>query len=496
MILKVPLLYNTAARSKQPLETLQPERVMLYCCGPTVYARAHIGNLRTYIFEDLLCRTLRLLGYTVKHVMNVTDIGHLSEDTDDGEDKIVRSAREQHTTVTAISKHFTECFFEDADLLNIARPTVVCKATDHIADMISLVEKLERQGYAYHAGANVYFDTSRFPRYGDLAGLDLDKQQSGARVAVDPNKRSPHDFVLWFTQSKFERHAMRWDSPWGVGYPGWHLECSAMSMRWLGDRFDIHCGGVDHIPVHHTNEIAQSESIVGAPWVRYWLHGEFLIMNSSKMAKSRSGAVTLPDLIQQGYHPLDYRYLCLGAHYKSQLQWSQSAMQSARRARQKLSDIAQDLLQKCGSIPQAPNETELSAAAARYYRGGISAVADNLNSPQLLAQIWGLCKDRALSHREQLTLLLFFDRALALSLETVDSSLNEATPEDTALVETLVTQREEARQRRDWKSADAIRARLSEMGVEVQDSAHHSTWKRTQPARANPKEGTEPPTRT
>ncbi len=483
MILKVPHLYNTATRSKEPLKTLQEGEVLLYCCGPTVYARAHIGNLRTYIFEDLLCRTLRLLGYQLRHVMNITDIGHLSGEGDDGEDKIVSSARQQGTTVGAIAQRFMDLFFADADSLNIKRPSIVCRATDHITDMINLIQRLLDCQLAYRKGGNVYFDTARFPQYGAMAHLNLQMQQAGARVAIDSNKRSEHDFVLWFTKSKFEKQAMRWKSPWGMGYPGWHIECSAMSMRWLGEQFDIHCGGVDHIAVHHTNEIAQSEGAIGRPWVRYWLHGEFLLMGQEKMAKSQGGTVSLDDLSKIGFDPLDYRYLCLGAHYRRQLHWSHQTMYSAQQARHKLQHHAQDLLQRCGTAVTLQSE-ELSALAARYYQNGIDALVDDLNAPQLLAQLWGICRDRGLAASEQLALILHFDQVLGLSLGK--ARLSHSQEEDQAEIETLIAKRNEARQKKDWSTADAIRHQLAARNVILEDSSEGTLWRRESVVASSP----------
>ena len=263
--------YNTMSRKTEIFEPIEPMKVKMYACGPTVYNYAHIGNLRTYIFEDLLKRLFLHAGYEVNHVMNITDVGHLTGDNDDGEDKMVKSSRESSRTVREIADFYTNAFFNDTDRLHILRPTTACKATDHIDDMIALIQTLEKKGFTYEAGGNIYFSIDRFPEYGRLARLDSQQLQAGARVSVDGNKRNPHDFVLWFTRSKYENHVLLWDSPWGKGYPGWHIECSAMSMKYLGSHFDIHCGGIDHIPVHHTNEIAQSEAASGEKWVDYWL---------------------------------------------------------------------------------------------------------------------------------------------------------------------------------------------------------------------------------
>ena len=301
----------------------------MYCCGPTVYLDQHLGNLRTYLFEDVLRRTLEDCGYEVSHVMNVTDVGHLTDDGDEGEDKMIKSARASGLTVQQIAEQYTVQFFRDCEALQIMRPTVVCKATEHIPEMIALVERLTERGHTYQAGGNVFYDISTFSEYGQMAGLDLEELQAGARIQVDANKRRPHDFGLWFTKSKFERQAMLWDSPWGRGYPGWHIECSAMSMRYLGEQFDIHCGGIDHIPVHHTNEIAQSDGATGVPSVRYWVHGEFLVIDGARMAKSGGNLATLTQLVDRGFEPLDYRYFFLGAHYRDQHTFSAEGMVGA-----------------------------------------------------------------------------------------------------------------------------------------------------------------------
>ena len=338
--------FNSLSRSLEDFQPLHEGKVSFYACGPTVYNYAHIGNLRAYVFEDLLRRTLEYLGYDVRHIMNITDVGHLTGDNDDGEDKMLKQSRESGKTVWDIAGYYTEAFFRDTDRLNIERPSVSCAATDHIEDMINLIKRIEANGYTYAAGGNVYFDTEKFEGYGKLALLDRQEQQAGARVDVDKNKRHPRDFVLWFTQSKFENHIMLWDSPWGKGYPGWHIECSAMSMKYLGDQFDIHCGGIDHIPVHHTNEIAQSEAATGKKWVNYWLHNEFLLMDSGKMSKSKGGFLTLQSVMDEGFHPLDYRYFLLGAHYRTQLHFSFNNLKAARSARLSLEDKIRGLLKQ------------------------------------------------------------------------------------------------------------------------------------------------------
>jgi cysteinyl-tRNA synthetase len=290
-------LYNTLGRDRQIFEPREAGKVGFYGCGPTVYNYAHIGNLRAYVTHDILTRTLRRQGYEVTHVMNITDVGHLSGDNDEGDDKMVKSAGERGKSVLEVADFYTRAFFNDTERMNIIRPTVVCKATEHVADMIALIKKIEAKGFTYSAGGNLYFDISKFPSYGDLALLRPDEKKV-SRTEVDENKRNPYDFVLWFTKSKFENQALVWDSPWGRGYPGWHIECSAMSIKYLGEQFDIHAGGIDHVPIHHTNEIAQSEAATGKkPWVKYWVHNEFLVLDRGKMSKSAGGFLTLQSLI-------------------------------------------------------------------------------------------------------------------------------------------------------------------------------------------------------
>ncbi|GAB4371615.1 MAG: cysteine--tRNA ligase [Spirochaetales bacterium] len=461
--------FNTMGRTVMPFIPLEPGKVGMYTCGPTVYNFAHIGNLRTYLFEDFLRRTLEYAGFTVTHVMNVTDVGHLTDDADEGEDKIVKSSRETGRSVWDIARMYTEAFFHDIDRLNIERPTIVCKATDHIPEMIELVKRLEERGYTYEAGGNIYFDIDKFPDYGKLAQLDLQELKAGARIEVDSNKRNPHDFVLWFTRSKFEHQAMLWDSPWGRGYPGWHLECSAMSMKYLGDQFDIHCGGIDHIPVHHTNEIAQSEAASGkSPWVRYWLHGEFLVIDREKMSKSKGGFLTLDRLIEEGFDPLDYRYFCLGGHYRSQLQFSFDALKAAQSARRSLVDrISQWEVKKDSSGSFSPG-----SKAALYRSQFQQHLANDLNTPQTLADLWAVVKDGELTELEKFALVEEMDRVLGLRL--TEQEEEQLDPE----LEALIRDREQARKNRDFARADEIRNLLKEKGIILEDTSKGTRWKR------------------
>jgi cysteinyl-tRNA synthetase len=451
---------------------IQPGVVTLYTCGPTVYDYAHIGNLRTYVFEDVLRRVLERAGYLVRHVMNVTDVGHLTDDADTGEDKMEKSAREKARSVWDIAAHYTEAFFRDFGEMSCREPQTVCRATEHIPEMIALIRRLEERGYTYSAGGNLYFDISRFPSYGRLALLDQQDLRAGARIAVDASKRNPHDFALWFTRSKFSHQSMLWDSPWGRGYPGWHIECSAMSMKYLGEQFDIHCGGIDHVPVHHTNEIAQSEAATGKPWVRYWVHGEYLLMGHAKMAKSAGTFVTLTTLKERGYHPLDYRYLLLTAHYRSQLQFSFDALDGAKNARRNLRDRVARLKQQVeddgGARPDA------DSAAGPYLERFRDHAENDFDMPQALSQMWGLVKDESVGAAARLGALQEMDAILAVGLWPVESPA--LVLEDSVLERIRV--REEARQLRDFALADLIRRELLDQGIVLEDTAEGVRWRK------------------
>jgi cysteinyl-tRNA synthetase len=469
-------LYNTLGRELQEFTPINPGKVGFYGCGPTVYNYAHIGNLRTYIFEDVLVRTLKSLGYEVKHVMNVTDVGHLSGDDDTGEDKMVKSAQERGKSVLEIASFYTDAFFADTERLNIRRPTVVCKATEHIAEMIELIKRIEVKGHTYQAGGNLYYDVKTFPSYGDLALLNIDDLKAGARIEIDENKRNPADFALWFTKGKFENQALVWDSPWGTGYPGWHIECSAMSMKYLGESFDIHAGGIDHIPIHHTNEIAQSEGATGKKWVNYWLHGEFLVVEKGKMSKSKGGFLTLQTLIDAGYESLDYRYFALGAHYRSQLQFSYEALDSARASRKSLVDRVIALKEKAGSFDASSQA--LSPKAKAYLEAFSGHLCQDLATPRALAELWGLLRDAEVPPSEALAAAYKMDEVLGLSLSESKKPEGPAVdPAFAAGVDSLVAERVAAKKSKDWARADAIRAELKSKGVLLEDGASGTTWR-------------------
>ena len=463
-------LYNTLGRAIQEFQPIDNSEVGLYCCGPTVYNYAHIGNLRTYVFEDILRRALEYAGYKVNHVMNITDVGHLTGDQDDGEDKMEKSARETGKTPEEIAAFFTDAFFNDIDRLNIVRPKTACAATRHIGNMIALIKRLEQKGYTYISGGNVYFDTSKFEKYGEMALLDRQKLKAGARIAVDENKKNPADFVLWFTNSKFENHIMQWDSPWGKGYPGWHVECSAMSMKYLGESFDIHCGGIDHIPIHHTNEIAQSEAATGKKWVNYWVHGEFLLMDKQKMAKSAGNFLTLQSLVDKGYEPLDYRYFCLGGHYRSQLVFNFQSLDAARSARMNLNERISMLKSESGE----EGDGNLSDAAAAYLQRFDESILNDINVPKALAELWQLLKDGSVSSGNKLYIALQMDRVLGMKLDEIKAPAAELSEEEMAVVK----ERETARAEKDWKRADVLRNKLLEMGIEIKDTPSGTEWKK------------------
>lgn len=464
-------LYNTLNRQLEIFSPIVENEVRIYTCGPTVYNYAHIGNLRTYIFEDILRRIMNYAGYTVTHVMNVTDVGHLTGDDDEGEDKMLKSSRESGRSVWEIAQYYTDAFFQDTDKLNILRPHTACRATEHIQDMINLIKKLETNGHTYTAGGNVYFSIDTFPEYGKMAGLKLDDMQSGARIEIDTSKKNPKDFVLWFTKSKFENQVMIWDSPWGRGYPGWHIECSAMSMKYLGPHFDIHCGGTDHINVHHTNEIAQSEAATGTKWVNFWLHGEFLIDDSGKMSKSKGDFLTLSYLIKKSYDPLDYRYFCMGAHYRSQLQFSFAALDAAKNARLNLKERIRILQDRCGSV-QGDN---LSKRADDYVKLFEEHIGKDLNVSRGLADLWQVIKDQLLPEQEKLYIIKQMDSVFGLSLlDFTNDDLNN----DSKEVDSLISERTIARKNRNFSRADEIRDILQAMGIDIKDTPEGTTWRK------------------
>ena len=451
-------LYNSLARRKEEFKPVQPGAVGLYTCGPTVYNFAHIGNLRTYIFEDILKRVLQYTGYRVKHVMNITDVGHLTGDRDMGEDKMEKGALREGRTAWEIAEFYTRAFKTDIENLNILPPDIWIKATDTIDDQIELIETLEQRGYTYSTGDGVYFDTARFKDYTKLSHQKLESLQEGARVEKNPEKRNPTDFALWKFSPQGVQRQMEWDSPWGVGFPGWHIECSAMSMKFLGDQLDIHCGGSDHIDVHHTNEIAQSEAATGKNFFNCWMHGAFLIIaGGKKMAKSEGNFLTLDHaFIKAGIHPLVYRFAAFQTHYRKPMEYSDESVQAARNG---LSHLQNQVREIAGGGVDPEN-----MISAEHQNKFLEAVNDDLNMPRALAAVQGLLKS-SISDRQKYTTILDFDRVLGLDLDTLDQ------PEDLpSEVKELVEERQRAREAREWEASDRLRDEIQALGYMVQDT--------------------------
>ena len=466
-------LYNSLSHTKEEFVPHEPGKVSMYTCGPTVYHFAHIGNLRSYIMEDVLEKFLRYDGYDVTRVMNITDVGHLASDADTGEDKMVKGAQREHKTVMEIAKFYTDAFFSDCKKLNIKYPDVVQPATGMIDDYIKVISSLLDKGYAYPAGGNIYFDTSKLKQYYVFNDHDEENLAVGVRDSVeeDQNKRNKADFVLWFTKSKFEDQALKWDSPWGVGYPGWHIECSCISMKYLGEYLDIHCGGIDNAFPHHTNEIAQSEAYLGHPWCRYWMHVHHLNTNTGKMSKSKGEFLTVSLLEEKGYDPLVYRLFCLQSHYRKGLVFSWENLDNARAAYDKLvSRVA--ALSGDGDVDQAA----VAAARAAF----IEAVGNDLNTSLGVTAAYDALK-ADVSDATKRAVIADFDQVLGLDLLGRAAALKEkeaAPVEGAEEIEALIAQRSQAKKEKNWAQADAIRDQLKAMGVEIKDTPNGVEWKR------------------
>ncbi|TVQ84208.1 MAG: cysteine--tRNA ligase [Micavibrio sp.] len=455
-------LYNTLTRKKEPFEPLEAGKAGIYSCGPTVYAYAHIGNMRAYVFADILRRIFDYAGYDVHHVMNITDVGHLTSDADEGEDKMEIGKRRENLDAWGLAEKYTEAFFDHAEKLNILKPHIVCKATDHIPEQIDMIRKLEAGGYTYVTDDGVYFDTAKFDRYGDMAKLDIEGLQSGRRID-DSGKKNKTDFALWKFSPEGSKRDMEWDSPWGKGFPGWHIECSAMSSKYLGEQFDIHTGGIDHIPVHHTNEIAQSECATGkAPFVKYWLHCEFLSMDDSvKMSKSKGDVFTVDTLIEKTYDPLALRYLYLTSHYRNPLKFSYHSLDAAAATLKKL------MRQIAGLSKSAEENAQLSEKAQDYLRRFTTAICDDLNTAVALAELHAVMSDKDLSDAEKYALATKFDPVFGFGFADVqEEAQSDAPPEILDLVE----KREAARHSKNWAEADRLRAAIAEKGYVVEDT--------------------------
>lgn len=453
-------LFNTLGRKKEKFVPLSPGEAKLYTCGPTVYHYAHIGNLRTYVFEDILVRALKRAGYKVNHVMNITDVGHLVSDGDDGEDKMEVGARRSGKSIWELAEYYAKVFFTDLDKLNVLQPQIIPKATDHIPEMISLVERLEQKGFVYRTQDGLYFDTGRFPTYRDFAKLDTENLEAGKRVTMG-GKKAPTDFALWKFSPAGQKRQMEWESPWGKGFPGWHIECSAMAMKYLGEHFDLHCGGIDHIPVHHTNEIAQSEAATGKPFVNYWMHGEFLNEDSGKMSKSKGETLTISVLEREGFHPLEYRFLLLQAHYRSGIKFSFDALKSAQAGYR---GIVERLKEWKGEDAAGAPETP---AMEKYRESFDRPVYDDLNMPEALAVLFTVLKDNSLTPAQRKKLAFEFDAIFGLRLSEMAAKEEEALP---ANVQALVQARDEARRSKNFPESDRLRNELQALGYKVEDT--------------------------
>ena len=473
-------LYNSLSHKKEEFKTNEPGKVNMYTCGPTVYHFAHIGNLRSYIMEDILEKYLRYSGYDVKRVMNITDVGHLSSDADTGEDKMVKGAKRENKTVMDIARFYTDAFFKDCEKLNIKKPDVVEPATNCINEFITMVEGLIEKGYAYLAGGNVYFDTSKLDEYYVFNKHDSEELMVGVRDGVeeDNNKRNKNDFVLWFTKSKFEEQALKWDSPWGVGYPGWHIECSAISLKHLGEYLDIHCGGIDNAFPHHTNEIAQSEAYIGHKWCNYWFHVLHLNTNSGKMSKSTGEFLTVSLLEEKGYNPLAYRFFCLQSHYRKSLVFSYENLDNAQGAFNKL-------LAKIAALKDDTNEAIDEVTVKELTEKFKAALDNDINTSLGITVLYDVLKAKT-NDKTKLALLADFDKVLSLNLLDEAKKLKEDKKEEVSsvavddefskYVEEQLALRAEAKKNKNWAEADRIRDELTAKGVKILDTPEGAKW--------------------
>lgn len=447
--------YNTLTREKNIFKPIDSNEVKIYSCGPTVYKDATIGNMRTSIFQDVLRKVLRYNGYKIKHVMNITDVGHLVSDGDEGEDKMLKSAREEHKTPLEIAEHYTQLFFNDLKDLNVERPEIVCKATEHIKEMLEYVEELVKNGYAYETSTAIYFDISKLDKYPILSNLDLKEQKAGARIDVDTEKRNPYDFALWIKAP--ENHLMKWDSPWGPSYPGWHIECSAMGRKYLGEQFDIHTGGIDLIPTHHENEIAQSKGACGKIPANYWMHGEYLLINGGKMSKSLGNTYLVKDIKEKGYNPLVYKLFSYSSHYRNKLNFTWEGIESASKSLERLKNGYQNHLKGTDKV----DEEIINKYEEKFHE----AINDDLNMPSAMGVVWEVVRNEDKSP-SLAKLLLKFDTVLGLKIDE-NNSKNEELPEE---ILELVEQRKVARENKDWNKSDELRDLITEKGYIVKDT--------------------------
>ena len=458
--------YNTLTKKIEDFIPLEEGKVKMYTCGPTVYHYAHIGNLRTYIFEDILEKSLRYAGYDVTRVMNITDVGHMTSDADTGEDKMSKGAQREGKTVYEIADFYTEAFFKDCEKLNIDKPNIISKASDNIDQYIKMIEKMIKDGYAYISDGNVYFDITKANQYYNLSGKNPEDLKIGVRESVeeDKAKRNPYDFGLWFTVSKFTNQDMKWDSPWGVGYPGWHIECSGISMKYLGEYLDIHCGGVDNIFPHHTNEIAQSEAFCGHKWCNYWIHGEHLNVQSGKMSKSSGEFLTISILEEKNYNPLSYRYLCLTSHYRNNLVFTYEALETAQNSYLKLKN-------RIKQLDKTPNLKE--GKIDLYKDKLLESLSNDLNTSNAITLIYDILKDEELTDFTKLYLIEDFDKVLSLNLIDEDKQVDK---ELEKYIEEKIIERNNAKANKDYQLADSIREELLNKGIKIIDSREKTTY--------------------
>lgn len=451
-------LYNTLKRKKQTFKPLKDKKVGLYTCGPTVYWYAHIGNLRTYIFNDILKRVLEYNEYKVKHIMNITDVGHLTSDADIGEDKIELRAKKEKKTAWQIAEFYIKAFQKDIKALNIKSPDKWIKATDTIKEQIDLIKLLEKKGYTYQIEDGVYFNTSKIKDYGKLTGSKKRKLRPGARIKMVKGKKNPTDFALWKFAPKGVKRQMEWKSPWGKGFPGWHTECVAISIKYLGIPFDIHTGAIDLIPTHHTNEIAQAEAGYNKDLAKFWLHAEYLVLKQGKMAKSKGHIITINSLIKKEINPLAYRYLTLGTHYKSKLTFSWKSLESAQNALNNLYEKTIEINSKKRIIRSK------QSLKSYYFKKFLEFINDDLNTPRALALMWDLIKDDKISDKEKHILLLEFDKIFGLNLNKVKK------PRIPEKIKKLVKEREKYRKEKNWKKADKSRKEIEKLGYKIEDT--------------------------
>jgi len=464
------VLYNTRTRRKEVLEPIEPGHVRIYSCGPTVYAPQHLGNLRPYLYADLLKRVLLDAGLRVTHVINITDVGHLTDDADQGDDKMEVAAAKAGVRAEDIAARYTGQWLEDRRRLNCIDAEVYCKATEHIPQQIALARQLEARGYTYSTGDGIYFDTSKFPRYAEFARLDLAGQEAGARVEQRAGKRNGADFAIWKFAAEGVKRQQEWDSPWGRGFPGWHLECSAMSSEYLGEHFDIHTGGIDHVTVHHTNEIAQSEGAFDVhPWVNVWMHNDFIDFKGRKMSKSKGDIAVLQDLVDEGLPALAFRYFFLQAQYRQQQTYNDEAIEAAATGYRRLVGHAADLRELTGE-----GDPERQAPFWERFRG---ALRDDLNGPRALSVAWEVARQSELPDVDRRDLLLGFDALLGLDLASAPAEL-EAAWESDPRIDGLLVDRQQAREAKNWAEADRIRDQLLAEGIEVVDTPEGARWRR------------------